>query len=148
MVLEFARKIWRFLPYKTRLMIIRATQNKFTVSVVALVVGGDGRVLVLDHYVRPGSSWGLPGGFIDPGEPPLHAVKREIMEETGLELVSVELVEVRTIRRHIEILFKAEAKGTASVSSREIRALGWFEPDDLPEEMNENQKELVRKLLS
>jgi 8-oxo-dGTP diphosphatase len=148
MLLEIARKIWRSLPYKLRLLLIRATQDKFTVSVVALVVNKDGKVLVLDHYIRPGSSWGLPGGFIDPREQPLAAVKREIMEETGLELESVELLEVRTIRRHIEIMFRAEAIGAGSVKSREIRALGWFDAADLPEQMSETQKKLVRSLTS
>jgi ADP-ribose pyrophosphatase YjhB (NUDIX family) len=148
MLLEIARNIWRFMPYRVRLLLIRATQGKFTVSVVALVTNEVGKVLVLDHYIRPGSSWGLPGGFIDPGELPLDAVKREIMEETGLELESVELLEVRTVRRHIEIMFRAEARGTGSVKSREIRALGWFEAADLPEQMNETQKKLVRSLTS
>ncbi len=129
-----------------RLSLIRITQDKFTVSVVALVINEDRQVLVLDHYVRPGSSWGLPGGFIDPNESPIEAVRREIREETGLELESPELVEVRTIRRHIEILFRARARGNASVKSREIRALGWFGPDELPAKMSETQKRLVQKL--
>lgn len=134
------------MPYRMRLSLIRITQDKFTVSVVALVINEDRQVLVLDHYVRPGSSWGLPGGFIDPNESPIEAVRREIREETGLELESPELVEVRTIRRHIEILFRARARGDASVKSREIRALGWFGPDELPAKMSETQKRLVQKL--
>lgn len=134
------------MPYRMRLSLIRITQDKFTVSVVALVINEDRQVLVLDHYVRPGSSWGLPGGFIDPNESPIEAVRREIREETGLELESPELVEVRTIRRHIEILFRARARGNASVKSREIRALGWFGPDELPAKMSETQKRLVQKL--
>lgn len=146
MFLETASRIWRLLPYRMRLSLIRITQDKFTVSVVALVINEDRQVLVLDHYVRPGSSWGLPGGFIDPNESPIEAVRREIREETGLELESPELVEVRTIRRHIEILFRARARGNASVKSREIRALGWFGPDELPAKMSETQKRLVQKL--
>lgn len=148
MLLEIARKIWRLIPFRMRLLIVRSTQNKFTVSVVALIVSSDKKVLLLDHYIRPGSSWGLPGGFVEPGELPAEAIRREISEETGIELGKVELIEVRTIRKHVEILFMAKADGPAEIRSREIRDLGWFSPDDLPDEMNVKQKELVRKLTS
>ena len=146
MLLEIARKIWRLIPFRMRLLIVRSTQNKFTVSVVALIINSEKRVLLLDHYIRPGSSWGLPGGFVEPGELPAEAIRREISEETGLELGKVELIEVRTIRKHVEILFLAKADGPAEIRSREIRDLGWFLPDELPDEMNVKQKELVRKL--
>ena len=146
MLLELARKIWRFIPYKMRLLLIRVTQDKFTVSVVALIINSEKKALILDHYIRPGSSWGLPGGFIEPAEEPSEAIRREIREETGIELGEVELMEVRTVRRHIEILFLARSDGEARIGSREIRDLGWFSADDLPGGMNERQKDLVRKM--
>jgi len=129
-----------------RLLLIRTTQDKFTVSVVALIINSRKEALVLDHYIRPGASWGLPGGFIEPSEEPTEAVRREIREETGIELGEVELMEVRTVRRHIEILFLARSDGEARIGSREIRDLGWFPADKLPDEMNERQKELVRAM--
>lgn len=138
---------WQKLPYKARLRIVRTAQKKFTASVVAVVTNETGEVLVLDHFIRPGASWGLPGGFIEPGEQPREAIARELREETGLELENVELIRIRTIRRHIEILFRAEGRGLARVSSREIRDLGWFSADALPPKMSEPQKELVRELL-
>ena len=146
MLLEFARKIWRVIPYRMRLFLIRATQDKFTVSVVALIINSEKKALVLDHYIRPGSSWGLPGGFIEPYEEPSEAVRREIREETGIELGDVELMEVRTVRRHIEILFLAHSDGDAKIERREIRDLGWFSAEELPDEMNERQKDLVRRM--
>lgn len=41
-----------------------------------------GRVL-LTHQAWPGEEFQLPGGGIDPGEGPLRALHREVLEETG-----------------------------------------------------------------
>jgi len=41
-----------------------------------------GRVL-LTHQAEPWSEFQLPGGGIDPGESPLQALHREVLEETG-----------------------------------------------------------------
>ncbi len=135
------------MPYKMRLRVIRLTQRKFTASVVGVIINEKNEVLILDHYLRPGASWGLPGGFLDPNEKPEDAVKRELFEETGLELKNIELIHVRAIRQHLEILFRAEGVGKAKVNSREIKDLGWFASDKLPEEMNEFQKKLVRDII-
>lgn len=50
----------------------------------------DQRVLFIHH--RKFGKWMPPGGHVDPNETPVEAVKREVMEETGLtvEIVSQE----------------------------------------------------------
>lgn len=60
---------------------------KKTISAGGVVVGPDGRVVVVSQN---GNSWSLPKGHIDAGENALQAAQREIQEETGiteLELV-------------------------------------------------------------
>jgi ADP-ribose pyrophosphatase YjhB (NUDIX family) len=141
-------KIWQALPRAVRLKIIRTTQKKFTASVGAVILNEEGKFLLLDHVLRPSSGWGIPGGFMNPSEQPESAIKREIFEETGLELFDIKMIWVRTIGKHIEILFRAKGKGIASVKSREIRDLGWFEIESMPENMTEIQKSIVRKVLS
>jgi ADP-ribose pyrophosphatase YjhB (NUDIX family) len=91
MLKDLVGKIWRKTPEFIRVRLIRGSQTTFTVSVGAVVVNPRGEVLLLDHVIRPGSGWGVPGGFIDAGEQPAEAVRREIMEETGLEIRNVEM---------------------------------------------------------
>jgi ADP-ribose pyrophosphatase YjhB (NUDIX family) len=53
------------------------------VAAYGVIVDDDDRIL-LAHWRENGrSGWTLPGGGIDPGEDPVHAVVREIAEETG-----------------------------------------------------------------
>ena len=136
------------MPYFLRLRIIRVTQEKFTVSVAAIITNDRNEILLLNHVLRPFSGWGIPGGFIEAGEQPDAAVRREIREETGLELTTLEMMRVRTIKRHVEILFRAAATGKGEVKSREINALGWFEIDEMPERMSCVQKSLIKEVLN
>lgn len=138
---------WKRLPYRVRLSIIRATQRKFTASVGVIITNPDGKVLLLEHILRPGAGWGLPGGVIERGEQPEDAARREIREETGIELERVTMLQIRTLNRHIEFLFRAETSQTAEVKSREIKSLGWFDVEEMPAEMSAAQKSFVRKVL-
>lgn len=127
------------MPYRMRIKVVRSVQRKFTVSVVAIVTNEKNEILILDHHFRPGASWGLPGGFIDPYEQAEDGIKREIKEETDLELENIKLLKVRTLGKHLEILFFARGVGNAKVNSGEIKEVGWFATDDLPKNMGKTQ---------
>lgn len=139
--------IWEKMPYALRLRVIRATQQKFTFSVAAIITNERNEILLLNHVLRPFSSWGIPGGFVKAGEEPENAIRREICEETGLELSALEMIRVRTINRHVEILFRAYSAGKGEVKSREISGLGWFEIGKMPEQMSSVQKSLIEEVL-
>jgi len=146
MLLKIISKIWKMLPRDGRIFLARLTQQKFTVSVAAVISNEKGEVLVLDHVLRPASGWGLPGGFMQHFEQPDEAIRRELLEETGLELTDVEIYRIRTLKRHVEIIFTARSNGTGNVLSREITDIKWFAPDGLPPEMNIAQQFLIRKV--
>lgn len=135
--------IFRNIPWRLRQRFVRLSQNKFTASVAAVIFNERGEVLLLDHVLRPQSGWAIPGGFMESGEQPVEAIKREICEETGLNLKNPVMFRVRTVRRHIEIIFRAEAVGTAAVKSLEINAVGWFSPEHLPESVREIEKSII-----
>lgn len=137
--------LWAKTPSFLRLKIIRTTQNKFTVSVAAIVLNKKGELLLLNHIMRPRFNWGIPGGFINHGEQPEDSLRRELREETGIELEDIEFIRVRTINRHVEILYRAKGKGKAEVKSHEISDIGWFRPDNLPDEVSGVQKKIIRE---
>ncbi len=51
-------------------------------AVAAVIHGAKGRVLLQEK--RDGGEWSLPAGAIEPGEDPQTAMRREVLEETGL----------------------------------------------------------------
>lgn len=48
----------------------------------------DGKVLLTHTRIPSGAVWNLPGGAVELGEGPLEALKREFIEETGLQVVA------------------------------------------------------------
>ena len=56
-------------------------------TVSALIRDDRGGILLARRAVEPGAGlWDLLGGFMDEGEEPLEALRRELLEETGLEV--------------------------------------------------------------
>lgn len=135
------------MPPAVRMRIVRTTQNTFTASAGALITNSKNEILLLDHVLRPKNGWGIPGGFMNHGEQPEQAIAREVMEEVGLELTNIKMIRARTIGRHIEMLFSAEAEGKPEVLSREIKTAGWFSIDKIPAEMNAPQRHVVENYL-
>ncbi|UGS37629.1 NUDIX hydrolase [Capillimicrobium parvum] len=57
------------------------------VTAFAFVRDEGGRYLTLRRAREPyAGSWDLPGGFVEPGETPADAIRREVREETGLDV--------------------------------------------------------------
>lgn len=142
------RAFWQWLPVGVRVRAARATQQKFTVSTTAIIINPEDKVLLLEHVLRPGSGWALPGGFLNAGEQPKDGMIREIREEAGLELTNVRAYFARADRRHIEIFFTAEPVSEAKVNSREIMDLGWFTLAELPKGMSSMQRDLIAEVLA
>ncbi len=73
-------------------------KNKVRTAVVAVVRDGGGRVLLTKRAVPPYlGKWVMPGGKIDRGEPITSALKREVLEEVGLEVHVEGLVDIYEI---------------------------------------------------
>ncbi len=147
MIAHWAGVVWKKLPYRFRSLIVRTTQAKFTASAAVVIVNAEGQVLLLDHRIRPGSGWGLPGGFLEYDEQPGEGIRREILEETGLELHDLALLLVRATGKHIEVLFLARGNGTPLIKTDEISGFGWYAAEQLPKEMDRRQRDFILKVL-
>ena len=67
----------------------------------ALLLDPDDRVLLV-RYEFPGVDvWCAPGGGIDPGEEPLDGLRRELLEETGLDLEGLDVGPCVAHRVHV-----------------------------------------------
>lgn len=141
--------VWRHTPRSVRRWGVRILEPRFTVTAGAVVTDDSGRVLLLNHVFRPGSGWGIPGGFIEKGEQPEEAIRRELREEIGLELERAELAFVRTLRRpsQVEIIFRGRARGVPESQSVEIKSADWFALDQLPKGLPRDQHELIERAL-
>jgi ADP-ribose pyrophosphatase YjhB (NUDIX family) len=129
---------------------VRLAEARFSVTVGGVIRDNEGRVLLLEHAFRAGSAWGIPGGFVNPREQPEAALRRELREEVGLELETVELAFVRTLTTvdQLEIVFTARARGDARPRDAEIKSLQWFAPDALPAELPRGQRDLIAQALA
>jgi 8-oxo-dGTP diphosphatase len=142
--------LWRHAPKRLRRWGVRLVEPRFTVTAGAVVTDERGRVLLLNHVFRVGSGWGIPGGFMEKGEQPEEALRRELREEIGLELERAEIAFVRTLRRptQVEIIFRCRPRGAHREESFEIKSAKWFAPDSLPPGLSRDQRDLIKRVLS
>jgi len=150
MVTQFFGAIWKRLPGSVRRRLVRVGQRRFTVTAGAMIFDDEGPILLLDHVFRPDCSWGIPGGFLSKGEQPEAALRRELKEEIGIEVEAVEMLFARTLPRprQIEIYYRAKAIGRPEPCSFEIKSACWFSIDDLPSELSQDQRRLIRRALA
>jgi ADP-ribose pyrophosphatase YjhB (NUDIX family) len=104
----------------------------------AVLVERDGRVLLVRRSIEPARGlWTLPAGFIDAGEDPVLAAKRECFEETGLQVEISELLTVLFGQEHSRgahiILFYLAAILTGELQAGDDVARAELVPrDELP----------------
>ena len=105
------------------------------VAVVVLVSDGD-RLLFVRRGAEPQiGKWCFPGGYVDRGEQVEAAARREVREETGLEVEISGLIGVYSLPSNpvIVIAYSGEARSGKLVPGTDAEDAGWFEVDDLPE---------------
>ncbi|MFJ5927584.1 NUDIX domain-containing protein [Kitasatospora sp. NPDC092948] len=76
------------------------TGDTVPVRVCALLVSPDGRVCVIRRHRPGGVQHSLPGGLLADGEQPADALRREIREELGLDLVAADVDPAPRFEQH------------------------------------------------
>ena len=105
----------------------------------ALVVS-QAQVLLARRGVEPFKGfWDIPGGFLEAGEEPETGVKRELREETGLEIQLIDLLGLYTDTNGagnyytLNIYYLAEAPNGTPQATDDVAELRWFPLDQLPD---------------
>lgn len=103
----------------------------FRVSVSALIFH-EGKVLLAHR--RDIDWWNLPGGGLEEGETVDEALRREVLEETGLEVEVEQLVGVysKPLKQEVVLAFRCQVLNGNPHETEEARECRYFAPDALP----------------
>jgi ADP-ribose pyrophosphatase YjhB (NUDIX family) len=109
----------------------------------------DGRVLLARRGIEPRLGWwDLPGGFLQETESAADGVRREFLEETGLDVKPVQLLRIDVepyAGKHVfSVTWLVRGDGDP-VAADDVAELQWFAPEDLPEMAFPGQNLVLRE---
>ncbi len=147
-ILDFVARVTRqggqdFVPPAERIAVfdndgtLWSEQPMPTLGAFAAIFDDSGRILcVRMNYAS--RAWTTPGGRVEAGESPIAALKREVLEESGLDVIEDGLVGVysKPLKDDLVLFFRARVLGRNQWQPNdEISEIGYFGRDDLPEPM-------------
>ena len=131
-------------------------QPILTAGVCILVFNSENKVLM--QLRTDYNSWGFPGGSMELGESFEEVAKREIKEETNLEIDELKLIRIlsgkETYREYpngdklydITAIFVVKKfHNDIKINDNESKELAWFDINDLPNNMTEHTKNYLNK---
>lgn len=120
--------------------------HHFRIAVYGLIFD-DGRVLLAHR--RDIDWWNLPGGGMEVGETVEEAIRREVREETGLEVQFERLVGVysKPQKQEVVLTFRCRVIGGELRATEESRACIYFPPDALPRNTLPKHRERIMDAL-
>jgi 8-oxo-dGTP diphosphatase len=130
------------------------TCRDILVGVGAVIWNDRSEVLLIRraHAPRLGE-WSLPGGKMEPGETLHAALRREVREETGLEVEILELIGVAELAHdaagdapdshYVLIDYSARVISGRGVAASDAAEAHWFSVDELPPLWDETRRMIV-----
>src|SRR4051794_4672428 len=109
----------------------------------AVVEDGEGRILLARRAVEPyRGCWDIPGGYLLEGEHPLDGVRRELREETGLEIELERFLgafmdvygDAPDANATLNLFWSARVAAGEPVAADDVSELRWFREDELPDD--------------
>lgn len=117
------------------------------------IIVKENQVLLGRRSVEPSKGmWDIPGGFLEYGEHPEDGVKREALEETGLDVEIQDMLGIFMDRyKHgdyeeatLNIAYIVNVRGGKEKPGDDLEELQWFSVDELPSEIAfENGKQML-----
>jgi 8-oxo-dGTP diphosphatase len=132
------------------------SDNRYTRVGMGILVMRAGRVLLGQRRGSHGAGYfAAPGGHLEFGESFAEAARREVREETGLEITGLRLLSVGNYlfdgtRHYVDIDFVCEAPcGEAQLREPEKCAgWAWYDTDQLPEPLFIVTQRMIESLRS
>lgn len=112
-----------------------APTPKHSVSVAGVVVGEDGRVLVIKR--DDNGHWEAPGGVLELDESFEDGVRREVLEETGLKVEVEQLTGVYKNQTHgiVALVYRCRPAGGEPHVTEEAREIRWMTKEEVQSAM-------------
>jgi 8-oxo-dGTP diphosphatase len=122
---------------------------------VGAVIVRNGKVLMLlrsDACRNNRGMWTIPGGMVEPFERLEDAIRREVKEETGLDVTAVEFMAVsdRTFdgEHWVSILYRCDAAGEPMNAEPEKHVeIAWKNLNNLPENITSPSRDAIDAFL-
>jgi 8-oxo-dGTP diphosphatase len=124
---------------------------------VGAVIVSQGRALLVRRATEPlKGEWSVPGGALELGEKLHDGVRREVLEETGLEIEPQEVLEVfdsifsdqqgRTEYHYVLIDYLCRVAGGEALAGSDVSEVRWVTVDQLAGmELRDSIERVVRK---
>jgi ADP-ribose pyrophosphatase YjhB (NUDIX family) len=119
-------------------------KSQFTIGIFGILFDKQERVLLChrtDHDL-----WNLPGGSLESSESPWDGLKREIKEETGLEVEISKLVGVysKPDKNEIVLSFICKPMSGEIALNEEADRIEYFGTTELPSNLSPKQAERIK----
>ena len=129
------------------------------VGSVVVILDDNNRIL-LQQRRHPEGAWGLPGGLMELGESTEDVARREVYEETGLEVGKLDLINVYSGEDYFIVAVNGDpfyvvttaystrdVRGTLKVDEEESIQCKYFFIDDLPEYIVKSHREVIDEFM-
>lgn len=155
--------VWlqKFIPLRWAFSVaVRVVAPRNIVGVMGAIFNDSGQVLLVEHVFRPQQPWGLPGGWVERGEDPAYCLKRELVEELNMKIVTKKLLfcepqggeALSSTPASLVVVFYCRVLDTFASpeltkkphSAYEILSYDWIDPEKIKSDLSLQQQKAIR----
>ena len=107
--------------------------DKFKVSQYVIILNEENKLLLLEasDKTKISGKWSFPGGHIGSNETIKESLKREVKEETNLEIEIISPIHAEVIKDTYTIIFSASYISGEIILSKEHKDYKWVKIDEM-----------------